>query len=55
MYYQLKDNRDLFQVVYLLLEIELIDRDSCYNKKQFWAVLNIKYVIERKIDHMTIT
>ena len=51
----LKDNRDLFLVVYLLLEIDLIDRDSCYNKKQFWALLNIKYFIECKIDHVTIT
>ena len=51
----LKDNRDLFLVVYLLSKIDLIDRDSCYNKKQFWAVLNVKYFIECKIDHVTIT
>ena len=37
--------------------LEYSPKSKCWTmiKKQFWAVLNIKYVIECQIDHMTIT
>ena len=53
--YLVKRESEFFQVAYFFRNLTH-SRDSCYNKKQLCAVLNIKYAhIECKLDHVIVT